>query len=264
MGWLAALTVIVVAIAVLLVLKARSPRLATNEFPYRKNDSLFTPAERSFLGVLDQMLGARYRIMGKVRIADVISVMPMKDRRQWQGAFNRINAKHFDFVLCDQETLSPLAVIELDDKSHNATQRHQRDLFVNGVCEAASLTLLRVPARRVYSCSDVERLVVNALHREESHSSAGATTSAEAGNAKSEVSPPVNAVQVTGAPQPTPQPETQTQQEASPPCPKCSSAMILRKVKRGARAGAMLWGCMHYPTCRGILPVGILRRQENA
>src|SRR5690554_4991478 len=105
MEWLIAFIVVVMAVVVLIALKSKSSVPASNEYPYRKNDSLFTPAERSFLGILDQMLGAQYRIMGKVRIADLLSVIPMKDRKQWQSAFNCISAKHFDFVLCDQETL---------------------------------------------------------------------------------------------------------------------------------------------------------------
>jgi len=43
--------------------------------------------------------------------------------------------------------------------------------------------------------------------------------------------------------------------KASPNCPKCAASMVLGTVKSGARAGERLWGCLHYPKCRGILPV---------
>jgi uncharacterized protein with PIN domain len=33
-------------------------------------------------------------------------------------AFNRINANHFDFVLCDKDELAVVCAIELNDKSH--------------------------------------------------------------------------------------------------------------------------------------------------
>lgn len=35
-------------------------------------------------------------------------------------------------------------------------------------------------------------------------------------------------------------------------CPKCGSAMILRTVKSGARAGQRFWGCSTYPKCKII------------
>lgn len=33
-------------------------------------------------------------------------------------------------------------------------------------------------------------------------------------------------------------------------CPKCGSAMVLRLVRRGSRAGSQFWGCSTYPKCR--------------
>ena len=35
-------------------------------------------------------------------------------------------------------------------------------------------------------------------------------------------------------------------------CPKCGSAMVLRKAKRGANAGKEFWGCSGYPKCRVV------------
>jgi len=72
-----------------------------NTYRYRKQDALFSSAERSFLGILDQAVGDQYRILGKVRIADVITPEKGMNRRHWQIAFNRISAKHFDYLLCD-------------------------------------------------------------------------------------------------------------------------------------------------------------------
>ncbi|MCI5211424.1 MAG: nuclease [Candidatus Electrothrix sp. ATG2] len=38
-----------------------------------------------------------------------------------------------------------------------------------------------------------------------------------------------------------------------PRCPKCSSAMVLRKVKKGQNVGKKIWGCTKFPRCRGIV-----------
>ena len=48
---------------------------------YRRRPALFTAAERSFAGVLDQVLDGRHRAYGKVRVADLIEPLPAKDRR---------------------------------------------------------------------------------------------------------------------------------------------------------------------------------------
>lgn len=37
-------------------------------------------------------------------------------------------------------------------------------------------------------------------------------------------------------------------------CPKCGSSLVLRTVRRGARAGSTFYGCSAYPTCRYTAP----------
>ncbi|MEM6823257.1 MAG: DUF2726 domain-containing protein [Verrucomicrobiota bacterium] len=128
-------------------------------FPYQAIPTLFTPAERSFLGVLDQLIDADYRIFGKVRAADVMSVRKGMDRSEWQKAFNRIQSKHFDFVICRASDSLIVLLIELDDKSHQKTQRVSRDNFIERATTAAGIPLLRVPCQRSYSLQEMASLI---------------------------------------------------------------------------------------------------------
>ena len=50
-----------------------------------------------------------------------------------------------------------------------------------------------------------------------------------------------------------PQQMPSVQTQATPACPKCGSAMILRTAKKGANTGGQFWGCSRYPECRGII-----------
>jgi hypothetical protein len=96
MSWLIILVVIVLILA---ALDWKLGLLGREEvaLPYTKNRALFSHAERSFLDVLERAIGEQYRVFGKVRVVDVVSVKPISDRSKWQTAFNRISAKHFDF-----------------------------------------------------------------------------------------------------------------------------------------------------------------------
>lgn len=38
---------------------------------------------------------------------------------------------------------------------------------------------------------------------------------------------------------------------ATPACPHCDSAMVLRTARKGTQAGIRFWGCSTYPACRG-------------
>lgn len=133
MGWLI-LLVIVIALLAIMAAKLKSQGQNSQSYPYKMRQVLFSPAERSFLGVLDQAVGESYRVFGKVRVADVVSVHPTPDRKVWQRAFNKISSKHLDFVLCSKSDLTVVAAIELDDSSHQKRKRQKRDAFLVGVC----------------------------------------------------------------------------------------------------------------------------------
>lgn len=130
---------------------------------YKKQIALFSPAERSFLGVLQQACADDYLILGKVRVVDVIAVKSNKNRARWQQAFNKICAKHFDFVLCDKADLSIKCVIELDDKSHQNSKRQHRDQFLDDLSSAVQLPLVRFPAKRNYVVTQVKNSLMDAM-----------------------------------------------------------------------------------------------------
>ena len=143
----------------LVVAFARNRPRATEQVdpshPYQRNSVLFTPAERSFLGVLEQAVGERCRIMGKIRLADIIMVEPGLDRSARQKAFNQIQSKHIDFLACDPDDLSVQFAVELDDKSHRQAKRSQRDQFVDSALQAAGVPLFRFPVKQGYAVEEI-------------------------------------------------------------------------------------------------------------
>jgi hypothetical protein len=134
-----------------------------DNYNYKKLDTLFTPAERSFLGVLDKAVTEEYRIFGKVRVADIISPAKGQSRSTWQKAFNRISSKHFDYVLCDSDTLNIRVAIELDDKSHSSKKAKERDALINAACLSAGIILIRFPAQKSYAIEDVRRQITTSF-----------------------------------------------------------------------------------------------------
>jgi very-short-patch-repair endonuclease len=129
-------------------------------FTYRRQPSLFSAAERSFLGVLEQASGADYKVFAKVRIADLMQ--PAFGARR-QSALNRIVGKHVDFVLCDSRDLSVVGVIELDDKSHNQSNRQRRDAFVDKAFASAGIPIAHFPARAAYNIGSIRETLQEAF-----------------------------------------------------------------------------------------------------
>jgi hypothetical protein len=137
---------------------------AAKPLPYKRKDYLLSRAERSFFGVLQQAVGSDYLIFAKIRVADLLW-MP-KGTQGRQGHFNRIQAKHIDFVLCDRDSVRPLLAIELDDSSHVADHRSSRDAFVNEALRTAGLPLLRIPCKAGYNVNTLTEQLRSAFFQQ--------------------------------------------------------------------------------------------------
>jgi hypothetical protein len=150
---------VLVMVAVLAVLKAKLAGGGAKAGVYYLRKSLFTPAERSFLGVLEPNLPSGVRVFGKVRLEDIFGVKAGLERGERQAARNRINRKHVDFLLVRSSDLAPLAGIELDDSSHDEDDRKERDSFVDSAFASAGLPMLHVPAQKAYAPAEVKAKV---------------------------------------------------------------------------------------------------------
>ena len=118
------------------------PPAVPAEYTYALRDDFLSRAEASFFHVLRAAVATEYLIFPKVRLADL--VFPPRQEGQF-GAWQRINRKHVDFVLCAPRTLRPLVALELDDRSHRRPDRLERDAFVDRVFADAGLPLVHVP-----------------------------------------------------------------------------------------------------------------------
>jgi len=203
--------------------------------------------------VLEQAVGADFRIFGKVRVADVVRVRTTPSRSAYQSAFNRINAKHFDFILCNKDDLSLVGAIELNDRSHQQTNRRERDSFLEGVCKAASLPFIQLQARSSYSVIELRETVHGAL----AASTAGKITdSAEPVSTQLAAESGAMVKSGPGADAIARKPDSVNKKNETPLCPECSAPMVRREAKRGANTGHLFWGCSVFPKCRGMLSIG--------
>lgn len=209
---------LIIFTALLLLIKLKKSKSPTkSEHAYRKLGALFTPAERSFFGVLQQAVaGDNVLVFGKVRVADVITPEKGATKPTWQTAFNKISAKHFDFILCNQDDLSVICAIELDDSSHNNAKQKSRDRFLESACGSANFPLVRVPAKKSYNIESIKLSLQSYLSND-------------------------NAEITSFAPK-----------SLDKQCPECSSAMVIKVAKKGKSVGNEFWGCSSFPTCRHV------------
>ena len=150
---------IVVVVFVLVSIIGRFKKAGRADYPYERIEKLFSPAERSFLGVLEENFGRDYAILGKLRLADIIRVRKGLSNSARTAALNRITSKHVDFALCDLDTREVIGVIELDDSSHQKASRQRRDEFIDKALGAAGVPAVHITAQRSYTPAKVREQV---------------------------------------------------------------------------------------------------------
>ena len=158
--WIVVAAVVILSIAAVLLPRGRSSGKSAS-LPFEKQTYLLSRVERSFYEVLQRAVAPDMVVFPKVRLADVVKVR--KGTEGWQSHYNRISAKHIDFLLCSCDTLSPALVVELDDSSHGRPDRQSRDAFVDSALDAAGLPVLHIPARAGYDPAEIAAKVQSSL-----------------------------------------------------------------------------------------------------
>jgi len=201
--------------------------------PYRLRDDFLSPAEHSFYSVIKNLMGNHLTICPKVGLADIFFVTRPNEN---YSAYNRINRKHVDFLICDPKTLHPKFGIELDDASHQREDREERDEFVDAVFEAANLPLIHIPVKRSYDTTELGFIFRKTLQFQEEKTSIGE---------KLILGAPVNE-------------ESSIENDVAlqtPDCPKCGIPMVVRIAKNTTSPGRAFYGCQNFPRCRQILAI---------
>lgn len=234
------IALIVVVAGIFAVLKPKQPSKDEGLF-FDSRDTLFTPAERSFLGVMEQALDNRYRVFGKVRFGDIVKPAKGLSNSKRTTAQNKINQKHLDFVVCSAADLAVIGVVELDDQSHGREDRAGRDEFVDQALADAKILVARFSAKKGYAIQEVRAKLAEVFKiATESHAPTVAT------EVPSHVQPEPQAATVQTPVQP---------EEGAPACPKCAATMVKRQAKNGPHAGKVFWACPSYPKCRQVVAI---------
>lgn len=101
-----------------------------------------TRAEFEFFEVLLSIAKNDYHVFPQVHFDAILNHKVVG--QNWFGAFRHINEKSVDFLICDKSNARPLLAIELDDKSHKRSDRHERDIEVERIFKDAGLPLFRL------------------------------------------------------------------------------------------------------------------------
>jgi len=110
-------------------------------YKYQAKQYFMTKSESDFFHLLNNVAGDRYFIFPQAHLS---AILDEKVKGQdWKAAFRHINGKSVDYVLCDKQTLRPVYAVELDDYTHNYSNRQERDKEVERMLQCAGIPLVR-------------------------------------------------------------------------------------------------------------------------
>jgi very-short-patch-repair endonuclease len=118
-----------------------------NTYSYIAKQSLMTRAENEFFLKLERAVSERYYVFPQVHLSSLLD--HHVEGQDWGYAFRHINGKSVDYVLCSRETLRPTYAIELDDYSHDQSDRRRRDKEVERIFDEANLSLVRFKNKNI-------------------------------------------------------------------------------------------------------------------
>ncbi|HEV2174920.1 MAG TPA: DUF2726 domain-containing protein [Nitrospira sp.] len=127
---------LIVCLPVLSLLARRNIR-ARSEWPFYARRPLSQP-EQVLYHRLVEALPERI-VLAQVQVSRVLGVKKGSNFHEWN---NRINRMSYDFVVCAKDC-RVLAVVELDDKSHEAESRRKADAKKDRASSAAGIRVIR-------------------------------------------------------------------------------------------------------------------------
>lgn len=117
---------------------------------YYLKKSFFTFREKPFFDELMKQNNDQFVILSKVRMEDVVGVQKGIEKNKYRPMRNHIKSRHVDFAILNKEG-KILAVIEVDDKSHDTEKAKIADGYKNDIFEFVGVKFYRVRVGEVYA-----------------------------------------------------------------------------------------------------------------
>jgi len=145
MGSIILLLIVVVAVIVVFaVLKAKSQGGASDEvWPFSAKKPLSQPEQVLYFRLIQAL--PEHIILAQVQLSRLLGVKKGNNHQAWSNRINRMSA---DFVVCNKD-LSIVAVIELDDATHQREDRQAADAKKDKALASAGVRIVRWQAKSI-------------------------------------------------------------------------------------------------------------------
>lgn len=156
------LACIIILFLVFLLIKPQSPKSSKKllqepaVWPFEARQLMSVPERRLYwqlIRTFPDMI-----VLAQVQASRTLNVQKGQNKQYW---FNRICRTSYDFVICDQKTSFPIAVIELDDSSHDTSKRRADDERKNKALAGAKLRIIRLRVNQIPNDNELRQMILS-------------------------------------------------------------------------------------------------------
>ncbi len=148
------LILIVVVLAVLAAKKKAETDSDSGEWPFYPRKPLSAPEQVLYFRLIKAL--PEHIVLGQVQLSRLLGVKKGNNTQAW---LNRINRMSADFVVCNKDS-TVVAVIELDDATHNGEKSQQRDAKKDKALAAAGIKVYRWQAKAIPDESQIKETFI--------------------------------------------------------------------------------------------------------
>lgn len=122
---------------------------------YRKKATYISRAEWEFLQVLREIVGSKYEVCVQAPLVSVIDKV--------SGGYRNELFRVADYLIVDPISFAPLLLVELNDATHNRSDRQERDRKVTRICEEAGMPLVAFTTAEAHNVPEVRKTILRYL-----------------------------------------------------------------------------------------------------
>lgn len=158
MGFILVLMVfIVIVISIIFLLKNKTQRTteASELWPFYAKKPLTQPEQILYFRLIEAL--PAHIILAQVQLSRFLGVKKGNNYQSWTNRINRMSA---DFVICNKDS-SIVAVVELDDNTHQKTSRQTADAKKNKALESAEIKIIRWQVKSIPDVATIKAALLS-------------------------------------------------------------------------------------------------------
>jgi very-short-patch-repair endonuclease len=154
LNWI--IPIVVVLIALFYIVQRKSLKI-NEDCPYYAKKPLSQPEQVLYFRLIDSL--PEYIILAQVQLSRLLGVKKGHNFYEWNNKINRMSC---DFVVCRKDS-SIVAVIELDDKTHQKPERQKADEKKDKALTAANVKIIRWNVKELPNSEKIKTEIKNIL-----------------------------------------------------------------------------------------------------